>query len=249
VDLMRDSAYALAPRSRALEALDFRDGAVFEPSSGLYVARPGHRWAWSRGTATLASVTATGGTYTAPATLPAYELANSQLGLRMGNDDILRGNSPVAWVPQELCGELLFVDRGARTTTNATLFAIAGDDPTSGVRIHLDTSGSYYRFTYHNGSTSVIATLTSGQPTAGQLVRMRWGWASNGVVSLRQSINGGAETTATSGALALPSATAFESARVRIGRRGLTQNPAPLTLLSLLVMPGTLTDAQWDEAY
>jgi hypothetical protein len=36
---------------------------------------------------------------------------------------------------------------------------------------------------------------------------------------------------------------------VRIGRRGLTQNPAALTLLSFLIAPGTLTDAQFDEAW
>ncbi|MCO4101059.1 MAG: hypothetical protein HEQ38_17030 [Gemmatimonas sp.] len=248
---MRESTKDLAPRSRCLEALDFRDGAVFEPTSGLVVARSGHRFSWSRGTSTLAGVNAVGGTYTAPATLPAYESANNQLGVNLGGDDVLRGNAAVGWLPQELSGELLFVERGARIgTAGGTLWAIAGDDPATGVRIFIDTTGTgsgFYRITYHNGSTSVTATLASGQPTAGQLVRLRWLWSASGL-TLRQSINGGVFTTATSGALALPSAYAT-GARTRIGRRGATQNPAPLTLLSYLLIPGTLTDAQFDEAY
>jgi hypothetical protein len=248
---MRESTKDLAPRSRCLEALDFRDGAVFEPTSGLFVARSGHRFSWSRGTSTLAGVNAVGGTYTAPATLPAYESANSQLGVSLGVDDVLRGNAAVGWLPQELSGELLFVERGARIgTAGGTLLAISGDDPTTGVRIFIDTTGTaggFYRITYHNGSTSVTATLASGQPTAGQLVRLRWLWSASGL-TLRQSINGGAFTQATSGGLALPAAYAT-GARTRIGRRGATQNPAPLTLLSYWLAPGTLTDAQFDEAY
>lgn len=246
---MRDSTKDLAPRSRALEALDFRDGPVFEPSTGLLVGRSGHRYSWSRGTSTLASVTATGGTYTAPATLPGWELANSQLGINLGTSDILRSHVATGWLPQELTGELLFVERGARTgTAGGTLLALAGDDPTSGVRVYLDTTGTYYRFTYHNGTTSVAATLTSGQPTAGQLVRMRFAISASGVLTLRQSINSGAYTSATSSALALPAAWA-SGTRLRIGRRGSTQNPAALTLLSVLLAPGTLTDTQLDELW
>jgi hypothetical protein len=140
---MRESSKVLAPRSRSLEALDFRDGLVIEPSTGKWVARSGHRYTWSRGTSTLASVTATGGTYTAPATLPAYELADSRLGVRMDVNDILRGDATVGWLPQELSGELWFVERGARIgTAGGTLLAIAGDDPATGVRLYIDTTGT-----------------------------------------------------------------------------------------------------------
>jgi hypothetical protein len=247
---MRESNRSLAPRSRGLESLDFRDGAVFEPSTGLFVGRSEHRYLWSRG-ATLAGVNAVGGTYTAPATLPAYESADNRLGVNLGTSDVFRSNAPVGWLPQDLSGELVFVERGARVGASGdTIFSIAGDDPTTGVRLFLDTTGTasgFYRLTYHNGSTSVTATLTSGQPTAGQLVRLRWLWSAAGL-TLRQSINGGAFTSATSGALALPSAFAT-GARLRIGRRGITQNPAPLTLLSVFVAPGTLTDAQFDEGW
>ncbi len=247
---MRESTKALASRSRALEALDFRDGAVFEPTTGQFVARSGQRYSWSRST-TLAGVDAVGGTYTAPATLPAYESANNQLALRLGTSDVLRSHVAIGWLPQEVSGELLFIERGARVgTAGDTLLSLAGDDPTTGVRFFLDTSGTasgFYRATYHNGSTSVSATLTSGQPTAGQVVRLRWLWTGAGI-TLRQSINGAAFTSATSSALALPAAFAAGT-RVRIGRRGATQNPAPLTLLSLLLAPGVLSDAQLDEGW
>jgi hypothetical protein len=118
----------------------------------------------------------------------------------------------------------------------------------TGARLWLDTSGTFYRLNWTDGTTTRTATLTVGQPTAGQRVRLRWTMTATCALTLSQSINGGAFTQATSGALALPAAYAT-GARTRIGRRGATQNPAPLTLLSYLLAPGTLTDAQFDEAY
>lgn len=245
---MRETA-TLAPRSRALEALDFRDGALFEPSTGRFVGRSGHRYAWARGPS-LSGVVATGGTYTAPATVPGYELAADGLGLRLGPDDVLRSDAPVGWLPQALMGEIVFVERGARVgTAGGTLFALA-DDAVTGARLFLDTSGGgsgFYGITYHNGTSSVTARLTAGQPTAGQVVRLRWGWGAAGL-TLRQSIAGAAETLATSGALALPAAWP-SGARTRIGRRGATANPAALTLRSIVILPGTFDDVTLDEAW
>ena len=249
---MMDSTLALGPQSRALLALDFADGAIWEPSTGQLVARSGQRFTFDRGGATLASVDATGGTYTAPASMPAWELANSVLGIRMGTGDIVREASVTNWVPSQIkSGRLLFVDRGARVGTNGdTLLAIAADDPTAGVRLFIDTTGSaggYYGITYHDGSSSVTARLESGQPTAGQLVELSWDWATNGALTLYQSINGAAATSATSSALAKVSAWSAGT-KVRIGRRGLTQNPAPLTLLGLWLLPDAYNDTTLDEA-
>lgn len=248
---MRESPKDLAPRSRCLEAFDFREGAVFEPSTGLFVGRSGHRYSWSRGGSSLAGVAALNTTYTAPATLPAYEMANGSLGVLLGTNDAVRGNVLPGWPWQELSGELLFVERGARIgTAGDTIFAIAGDDPTVNNRLYIDTTGSgsgFYRLTVHNGTFTASCTLVSGQPTAGQLVRLRFGW-SQSASFLRQSINGGAFTSATAGAVALPTVR-YATERVRIGRRGATANPAPLTFISLMLLPGTLTDAQFDEAY
>lgn len=179
---------------------------------------------------TLASVSdGAGTTYTAPHSFPAWEnrdldgdTVREACGLRMGTSDFLHWVTPPA--PQALSFLLEFVETGARTSANSTLFAIC-NDAVSGARLYLDTSGSYYRVTYHNGSTSVTATLSSGQPTSGQRVRLRGEWASNGALTIWQSINEAAETTATSSALALPTAWGT-GAKLRLNSRGDTENPA-----------------------
>lgn len=237
-----------APVSRALLAWNLRDGVDIEASTGRLVARSGQRGVWSRGgAASAAGLLTTTTTYTAPASMPSLEVRTisgaAQPTLHMGNSDSVVW--PLNWLPQALTGRLVFIELGARTTANATLFAISGDDPTTGVRLYLDTSGTYYRLTYHNGTTSVTATLTSGQPTSGQEVALWWTWTASGL-TLKQSINGAAATTATSGALALPAAWATGAA-IRINRRGLTQNPAIASYASLLLAPGTVADADLPE--
>lgn len=244
---MIESQDLLSPRSRALLALDFRDGPLWEPTTGLLVARSGQRFSWSRGASTLASVTATGGTYTAPDTMPAWELASSALGLRLGTNDVLRENADVNFAVGAISGEFAFIERGARAgTAGGTLLALSADNPTSGVRLYIDTSGSVYRLTADNGTSSATVTLGSGAPASGDEVKHRFEWTGS-ALTLKQSINGGAYVTATGAGVALPPA--WGSLRWRIGRRGLTQNPAALTLLRLLVLPGALSDSILDEAY
>lgn len=245
-----DVRQTVAPVSRALFAWDLRDGIEIEASTGLLVARSGHRGTWSRGTvASGAGLLATGGTYTAPGSMPSFEARTvdgvEQPTLHMGASDTLVWTP--GWLPQTLSGRLTFVELGARTTAGATLMAISGDDPTTGVRLYLDTSGTYYRLTYHNGTTSVAATLTVGQPTSGQEVDMLWTWSAAGL-TLKQSINGGAFTTATSGALALPSAWP-SGARIRLNRRGATANAAVASYSSLLFAPGLLSDTEIQEMW
>jgi hypothetical protein len=230
--------------SRSLFAFDMQHAPLWERSTGKLVARSGHRGSWSRGT-TLAGLNASVGTYTAANTVPGYDVKSvlgvSRLLLTMGTSDTL--TFPIGWAPQMLSGWLRFVETGARTTLNATLFSIAQDDPTAGVRFFLDTSGSFYRLTYHNGTTSVTATLASGAPTAGQTVDLRWQWAANGSVSLWQSINGAGETTASSGALALPSAWSASSL-LRLNRRGISANPGQGSYRACTVLPGLVAAAE-----
>jgi hypothetical protein len=180
--------------------------------------------------ATLAGVTdGAGATYTAPHSLPAWEMRDldadsvrEAAGLRAGTADFVSWPDPPA--PQAMAGLLELVETGARTTANSTLFALANDAVT-GARLWLDTSGTFYRLNYNDGSTTRTATLTSGQPTAGQRVRFRWTLSAAGAIQLWQSINGAAETTATATALALPAAWAA-GARLRLNSRGATANPA-----------------------
>jgi hypothetical protein len=179
---------------------------------------------------TLSGVTdGAGTTYVAPHSLPAWEMRDADgdsvreaVGLRLGTADVLSWPAPPA--PQAMAGLLAFIETGALVDEDATVFAIANDAVT-GARLWIDTSGSYYRLNYSDGTTTRTATLTAGQPTSGQSVRLRWTLSAAGVVSLWQSINGGAETTATAAALALPAAWG-DGARVRLNSRGATVNPA-----------------------
>jgi hypothetical protein len=242
--MTRDSRFTLAPVSSTLLAWDLQDGVAFEASTGLLAARSGQRGTWSRGgVASAAGILTSNGSYTAPASLPSYEARTingvSQTTLNMdANASVV---FPCGFAPQILTGYLSFIELGARTTVNSTLFAVSGDDPTTGVRLYIDTTGTYYRITYHNGTTSVTATLASGTPASGDHVALWWVWTASGL-TLKQSINGAAATTAFSGALALPSAWAVGS-KIRLNRRGLTQNPASGAYGKLVLAPGSLSDA------
>jgi hypothetical protein len=219
-------AAPLAPASRCLFHFDAAD---CESISGELLALSGHRGVFFRG-ATLASVVdSLGTTYTALDAQPAWEARDldadtirEALGLRMGTSDRLAFENPPA--PQPMSGLLEFVETGARTTANATLFAITNGAVT-GVRLWIDTSGTYYRINWDNGSTTRTATLTAGQPTSGQRVRLRWAWAADGAITLWQSINGAAESSASAAALAIPAAWAADAV-VRVNSRAPAANGA-----------------------
>jgi hypothetical protein len=195
--------------------------------------------------ATLGSVSdGVGATYTAPHSMPAWEMRDldgdtvrERCGLRMGTADFLRWAAAPA--PQALSGLLEFIETGARTTAGATLFALR-DDAAAGAGLWLDTSGSYYQLNYSDGTTTRTATLTTGQPAVDEQVRLRWTLSSTGVITLWQSINGAAETTATATALTLPSAWAT-GAKVRLNSRGATDNPAQGWYRRLKLVAGIVT--------
>jgi hypothetical protein len=153
---------------------------------------------------------------TYPADVPAWSVRGGLLGLEAGVEDRLSWTWPHA--PQAMSGALTFVETGGRTTSGRTLLSIS-NDAASGARLWLDTSGSYYRLQWTNGSTTRTATMTVGQPTSGQTVVLRWQLAADGALSLWQAIDGAAETTATAAALTLPAAWAAD-ARLRLNSVG-----------------------------
>jgi hypothetical protein len=216
----------LAPASRCLFHFDAADCEVV---SGKLLALSEHMGLFSRGSTLASVVDSIGATYTATHGQPAWEARDldgdtirEALGLRMGASDRLEFAAPPA--PQSMSGLLEFVETGARTTANATLFAIT-NDAVSGVRLWIDSSGSYYRISWNDGSTTRTATLTAGQPTSGQRVRLRWAWAADGAITIWQSINGGAESSASASALAIPAAWATDAV-ARLNSRGPSANPA-----------------------
>ena len=172
--------------------------------------------------ATLASVPGVVGTYTAPHSMPAWGVRDDRCGLQMGTADFLHW--AVAPAPQAMSGWLEIVEAGARTVADATLFAIT-NDAVSGARMWLDTSGTFYRLNWSDGATTRTATLTAGQPVAGDRVRFWWRLGADGALTFRQSINDAPWSVATAATLALP-ATWASGAVVRLNSRGDTENPA-----------------------
>jgi hypothetical protein len=218
--------------------------ASWHGASGTLDSDQGVAGVFARAT-TLASVSdGAGSTYTAPHSLPAWEMRDldgdsvrEAMGLRMATSDFLTWG--VAPLPQVHSGLLEFVEVGGVTgTSGATLWAIC-NDAVSGVRMWIDTSGSAggdYGLNWNNGSTTRTARLTVA-PTSGQRVRLRWTWAADGAIAIWQSINGGAETTATAAALALPSAWGT-GAVMRLNSRGDTENPCQAFYRRLKLVPG-----------
>lgn len=234
------TAAPLEALSRDLVELDF-SAVEWSADTGGIVAASGHVGTFSRG-ATLASVAdSLGATYTAVEAQPAYEARDwdndsvrEAFGLRMGAADRLAFSAAFRLVQHS--GLLEIIETGARTTAGATLFAYRNDGAT-GAGLWLDTSGSFYRFNYNDGTTTRTATLVSGAPTSGDRVRFTWELTAAGALTFNQSINGAAATTATAAALTLPAA-APASAFVRLNSNGNTANPAQGWYRRLRLVPG-----------
>lgn len=215
------SPLSLLPATSDLLDLDFRNVDV-DVDTGTITTPCGHVFTWTRAT-TLGSVEdVNGDTYTALDGQMAWEqrdwdgdTSRESFGLRMGTSD--RFAAPANVRPMGMALLLEFIETGALSSAGATLFALRNDGA-SGAGLWLDTSGSFYRFNYSDGSTTRTATQAAA-PSTGDAVQIVVQIASDGAVSMYQTINGGAPTTATSAALALPSAWA-SSVSWRLNARG-----------------------------
>lgn len=250
---MRENTADLAPRSRALFALDFRDGAVFEPSTGLFVARSGQRGTWTRSGNTLASVTAEFLTYTAPATMPAWcaidwdgDTVRESIGLRLGTDDRL--SFPIGWTPQALSFLWEFREDG-----NATFaFGVMNGTNAAPYMYVANNGGSAYRMVVNNASTTDLTDLPFNSASNDRMT-VRGTWYGDGSIQLWASRNGGAETTngRTSPGTPTTQPAAWASpASVWIGMLpGLTAANRRGDLRSLIILPGERTLAELQEAW
>jgi len=147
---------------------------------------------------------------------------------------------PLPLLPQAMSGMVEFIEGGTVTTASAGLVYL-GNDAATGARLYLDSSGTQYRVTHHNGTSPVTATMTGTAPTSGQRVRIRWWLYSDGKVQIWQSINGAAETgPAASGTLSL--ATAWAGTTWRVNSAG-TANYGVTNALACVVMLGNQTEA------
>lgn len=231
----------VGPRSRALLHLDVRVPA-WDVATGAILAAGGQRFTWTRGASTSQSATDSDGvSYTAPAALPAWEARDldgdsvrETVGLRCGTSDRL--TCTTVPLPQAMSGRIDFIETGAVSTADATLFAICNDAVT-GARLFLATNGTSYGLVWTDGTTTRTARPT-GTPTTNQRVTFWWQLAADGSLSVSQSIAGGAATTATAAALTLPTAWGTGAA-LRLNSRGDTENPGQAWYQRLILWPGT----------
>lgn len=157
-------------------------------------------------TTTATGTDSYGASYTAVHSQPTahYVAGRALAGLLLGTNDTLAWTVNV--LPQASCGMVRFIENGSLASAGAGVFYL-GLDAGTGARLYIDSSGTQYRITHHNGTSSVTSTLSGTAPVAGDLVELRWRLKADGTVQLWQSINGGAETAASaSGTLTLAAA-------------------------------------------
>jgi hypothetical protein len=95
--------------------------------------------------------------------------------------------------PQAMTMYLRFIELGAVGIASARV-AVIGSNALGNPYLYVYTSGSFYRVEYHNGSTSVQATLAAA-PAIGDRVELRAVLNANGSVTIAQALNDGAEGT------------------------------------------------------
>jgi hypothetical protein len=114
-----------------------------------------------------------GNVYTVGHSMPRWEARTwagdrQALGIRLNADDL---TWPCNWVPERASVLIELAEAGTRTTAGAGLLYLGRDDQT-GARLIVDSDGTNYRATIHNGTSSASATLATATPTSGQLARL-----------------------------------------------------------------------------
>lgn len=172
---------------------------------------------------------------------PAWSYVSGQLvtGLLLGTNANLAFALPI--LPQAMGGMIDFVENGGLGTASGGVWYL-GNDGATGARVYVDSTGTQYRVTYTDGTTTRTSTMTGTAPTTGQRVRLRWELTASGTIQIWQSINGAAETTpGASAATTLPAA--WAGTTMRLNSVG-TANQGANIYLGCAVMLGTVTAAQ-----
>ena len=152
-DVRARALFRWQARTLTTTALTGQDGALVRAASGT-------------------AVDSAGATYTAVHSMPRWESRTfgdgARVGLRLGADDLAW---PVSLSPRTATVVLELSEAGTRTTAGAGLFYL-GNDAITGARWLIDSTGTNYRATVHNGTTSASVTLASALPTTGQATRL-----------------------------------------------------------------------------
>lgn len=178
-----------------------------------------------------------GGTVTSNYRQPPYSYLAGQTvtGLLLGSGKYLAWTVNI--LPQTMCWMVDFVENGGVAVASAGVLYL-GNSGATGARIYIDSTGTYYRATYTDGSTTRTSTLAAA-PTSGQRVRLRVQLSATGTIRIHQSINGAAETSASeSAATTLPAA--WTGTTLYLNAVG-TANTGANIYLGAVIMAGTQT--------
>lgn len=233
--LARRSRFILSWQARGL-SLDADTG---QPGTGSFAAS--------------ANVVATDGTTVAGvAGMPRWQVLDLEAGIAGRESPSLWLGSPdtLSWSVSPALGGLTlalrFVQPASFPASGKGLLYL-GNDGVSGARWYLDSTGTQYRVTHHNGSSSVTSTMTGTAPTSGQVVLLRATLATTGAVQIHQTRDANTEQSATaSGTLtvnALPT-----GARLRLNGIG-TANTTSFGALRATLAPGTTWTPTTLEAF
>ncbi len=197
--------------------------------------------------ATGTALDITGTTYTAGHSMPRWENrdfaaggSRYELGLRMAADDLTWDAN---WLPETGTMLVEFSEEGTRTTANAGLVYL-GNDGQTGARLILDSSGTNYRATIHNGTTSQSVTLATATPTTGQMARLLVQLEDTGGnqrVSLTLRVGSGADTAAGFSATVTRAAAWGTGAKLRLNRVGSAGTQGSTWVRQVAWCPGLLT--------
>lgn len=219
----------IPPVSARPAAPALRSTALFrwQAARGL-TAVTGPEGVLTRAQSAVGLVDGAGQLYTAVHSMPAWEARDwrgtgtrQTVGLRLGS------SSSCAWTidaaPQTSTLLVEFSEAGTRTANGAALVYI-GNDAQTGGRLILDSTGTNYRATLHNGSASESVSLATATPTTSQATRLALQLEDDGTymrVRLWLDVlrTPGETITAWSGALLRP-ASWGAPARVRLNRAG-----------------------------
>jgi hypothetical protein len=184
-----------------------------------------------------AAVDSLGQSYTCPEGVARWDVREGATGLRLGTADDLAFES-AAWKPQAVTLAVELANTGGRTIADGGVIAYSIDAGT-GARLVLDSSGSNYRITHDNGSTSVTSTLTGTGLASEERGRLIAWLRDDGAVRLGMARGEARELTAlTAWSSTLALAEAWPSgARWRVNRTGSAGTRGDQWLREVWVLP------------
>lgn len=197
--------------------------------------------------ATGTAIDSTGTTYTAGHSAPRWEARDysatgtrDTVGLRLAADDLTFAAN---WFPETASLLVEFSEDGTRTTAGAGLVYLGRDDQT-GARLIVDSDGTNYRATIHNGTASASVSLATATPTTGQSARLVVQLDDDGVnqrVRLLLRVGAGSDTTTAYSSTVARAAAWGAGALLRLNRVGSAGTQGSTWVRQVAWVPGLLS--------